>query len=316
MSVDAMSDKTIPEDAVPIRTVSEQTGVNSVTLRAWERRYGLIKPLRTEKGHRLYRPEDIERIGLIQQWLARGVAVGQVRALLEESSSGPAEPGESGPWESHRQEILKSVNALHRPQFERKLAELASLYPPAVLVDQCLEPLLSEYRTAQHRRPPFGAATRLAFLESCLTGYFASARYRQTVERKAPRLLLVDTGRMPDPVMPVILAYGLGVNSVRVDFFGPIPQSECVYAVEQLGSQALLLFSDGAPVADLAQQQRELSHQLQLPVWLAGRQIALSDPVLEPHCVGQTQGDILVEVAKRLGRETGSPGLTESGVTP
>ncbi|WP_051235728.1 MerR family transcriptional regulator [Marinimicrobium agarilyticum] len=312
-----MTDNSIPQDAVPIRTVSEQTGVNSVTLRAWERRYGLIKPLRTEKGHRLYRPEDIERIGLIQQWLARGVAVGQVRALLEESSDGAAGPEAiSGPWESHHQEIIKAVNALNRPKFERKLAELTSLYPPAVLVDQCLEPLLSEYRTAQHRRPPFGAATRLAFLESSLAGYFASARYRQTVGRRAPRLLLVDTGRAPDSVTPVILAYCLGVNSVRVDFFGPIPQSECVYAVEQLGSDALLLFSDGAPVADLAQQQRELSHQLQLPVWLAGRQIALSDPVLEPHCVGQTQGDILLEVAKRLGRETGSPDLTESGVTP
>ena len=37
----------------PIRVVSQRTGVNSVTLRAWERRYGLLKPLRTPKGHRL-----------------------------------------------------------------------------------------------------------------------------------------------------------------------------------------------------------------------------------------------------------------------
>ena len=32
----------------PISAVSQLTGVNSVTLRAWERRYGLIKPTRTE----------------------------------------------------------------------------------------------------------------------------------------------------------------------------------------------------------------------------------------------------------------------------
>lgn len=312
-----MTNNTILQNAVPIRTVSELTGVNSVTLRAWERRYGLIKPLRTEKGHRLYRPEDIERIGLIQQWLARGVAVGQVRALLEQPGTDPAgrEP-ESGSWESHRQEIFKAVAALNKPQLEHKLAELAALYPAAVLVDRCLEPLLSELRTAQQRRPPFGAATRLAFFESTVAGYFSSARYRQTVDKKAPRLLLVDTGRTPDLVTPVILAYSLGVNRVRVDFFGPIPQAECVYAVEQLGSKAVLLFSDGAPVADLAQQQRELKHQLQLPVWLAGRQIALCDPALEPHCVGQTQGAILTEVAKRLGRETESSGLTGSGVNP
>ncbi len=38
----------------PIRAVSRLTGVSAVTLRAWERRYGLIVPSRTAKGHRLY----------------------------------------------------------------------------------------------------------------------------------------------------------------------------------------------------------------------------------------------------------------------
>ena len=46
----------------PIRTVAAITGVNPVTLRAWERRYKLIKPLRTPKGHRLYSQTDIELI--------------------------------------------------------------------------------------------------------------------------------------------------------------------------------------------------------------------------------------------------------------
>ncbi|MEC8483393.1 MAG: MerR family transcriptional regulator, partial [Pseudomonadota bacterium] len=49
-------------DYFPIRILSEQTGVNSVTLRAWERRYGLLKPFRTEKGHRLYQPQDVDRV--------------------------------------------------------------------------------------------------------------------------------------------------------------------------------------------------------------------------------------------------------------
>ena len=34
----------------PIRTVSDLTGVNAVTLRAWERRYGLIRPVRSPGG--------------------------------------------------------------------------------------------------------------------------------------------------------------------------------------------------------------------------------------------------------------------------
>ena len=46
----------------PIRTVANLTGVNAVTLRAWERRHGLIKPVRTPSGHRLYGHEHIESI--------------------------------------------------------------------------------------------------------------------------------------------------------------------------------------------------------------------------------------------------------------
>jgi len=46
----------------PIRVVSSETGVNAITLRAWERRYGLITPKRTAKGHRLYTEQDIRLI--------------------------------------------------------------------------------------------------------------------------------------------------------------------------------------------------------------------------------------------------------------
>ena len=46
--------KALDEGWLPIREVARQTGVNAVTLRAWERRYGLIVPQRTPKGHRLF----------------------------------------------------------------------------------------------------------------------------------------------------------------------------------------------------------------------------------------------------------------------
>ena len=66
----------------PIRTVSEMTGVNPVTLRAWQRRYGLINPQRTDTGHRLYSDEDISTINTILAWLDKGVAIRNVKALL------------------------------------------------------------------------------------------------------------------------------------------------------------------------------------------------------------------------------------------
>ncbi|MEX5590846.1 MerR family transcriptional regulator, partial [Pseudomonas urmiensis] len=62
------------QELFPIREVSRLTGVNAVTLRAWERRYGLIQPTRTDSGHRLYSHADIDDIRRILGWLERGVA--------------------------------------------------------------------------------------------------------------------------------------------------------------------------------------------------------------------------------------------------
>ncbi|MCG6506952.1 MerR family transcriptional regulator, partial [Vibrio parahaemolyticus] len=46
------------EKLYAIREVSEITGVKPVTLRAWQRRYNLVQPQRTAKGHRLYTDHD------------------------------------------------------------------------------------------------------------------------------------------------------------------------------------------------------------------------------------------------------------------
>jgi len=68
----------------PIREVSNLTGVNSITLRAWERRYGLIEPVRTEGGHRLYTLEHIEQIKTAVKLTEEGIPISQVKARLSQ----------------------------------------------------------------------------------------------------------------------------------------------------------------------------------------------------------------------------------------
>lgn len=69
-----------------IGDVAERCGINPVTLRARQRRYGLLKPQRSEGGHRLFDEEDIQRIEEIKRWISNGVPVGKVKALLETTS--------------------------------------------------------------------------------------------------------------------------------------------------------------------------------------------------------------------------------------
>lgn len=59
---------------VRIGELSRRVGVSHDTLRAWERRYGLLKPERTAGGFRLYTPADERRIAEMLELLKQGLA--------------------------------------------------------------------------------------------------------------------------------------------------------------------------------------------------------------------------------------------------
>lgn len=93
----------------PIRHVCAETGINPVTLRAWERRYGLIRPLRTPKGHRLYSAEDIARIRRILTLLDDGVAVSQVGRVLQHETGTARGNGKDLPREPATRTAARST---------------------------------------------------------------------------------------------------------------------------------------------------------------------------------------------------------------
>jgi MerR family transcriptional regulator, light-induced transcriptional regulator len=65
----------------PIRVVAERTGLSPDVLRAWEMRYGVVRPGRSEGGHRLYSDRDVERLNLLRRVTEPGRAIGQVAEL-------------------------------------------------------------------------------------------------------------------------------------------------------------------------------------------------------------------------------------------
>ena len=83
--VTAVSD---PRSVLRIGEVSRRTGVAVPTLRAWERRYGLLAPARTEGGHRLYSEADVERVRGMQRLLEEGwSAAAAAREVLREPAA-------------------------------------------------------------------------------------------------------------------------------------------------------------------------------------------------------------------------------------
>jgi len=125
-----------------IGEVARICGINPVTLRAWQRRYGLLKPQRTEGGHRLFDDHDLETIQTILTWINRGVPVGQVKALLE----GTLAPLPNG-WSQSEQRLLSALKNTQSHKARQIINELGREYPATALVNNVLRPLRARLKS-------------------------------------------------------------------------------------------------------------------------------------------------------------------------
>jgi DNA-binding transcriptional MerR regulator len=130
---------------LPIRTVANLTGINPVTLRAWERRYNLITPRRTPKGHRLYTKDDVELIKQVLDLLDQGISISQVKPLLEQSpgqQQGTSFAETADVWKDYQLKMLRAVEKFDEHVLDNTYNDALSLYPIDVVNQRLVSPLL------------------------------------------------------------------------------------------------------------------------------------------------------------------------------
>ena len=72
------------EPRYPVKRISDLTGINPVTLRAWERRYGILNPDRDENHYRLYSDQDLAILRWLINKKSNGVSISTAAANLKE----------------------------------------------------------------------------------------------------------------------------------------------------------------------------------------------------------------------------------------
>lgn len=83
-----------PTGYLRIGELARRAGVSPELLRAWERRYGLLRPARSPGGFRLYSDDDERRIRRMTEYLAEGLSAAEAaRRALAEPAPGPATGG-------------------------------------------------------------------------------------------------------------------------------------------------------------------------------------------------------------------------------
>lgn len=98
---------------VRIGELSNRVGVSPELLRAWERRYGLLRPLRSQGGFRLYSPHDEARVRRMQKELKSGLSAAEaaVAAISSVTDDEPSEDAASSAIERLREEFADALDA-------------------------------------------------------------------------------------------------------------------------------------------------------------------------------------------------------------
>jgi MerR family transcriptional regulator, light-induced transcriptional regulator len=123
-----------------IGELSKRSGVSPELLRAWERRYGLLRPVRSAGGLRLYTPADVERVRVMRRHLDDGLAAAEAAALALRAGVGD----EAAPMALRPAGLRDELAALDRYDEPRAQAILDRLLAVAT-VDTLLSDVVLPY---------------------------------------------------------------------------------------------------------------------------------------------------------------------------
>lgn len=258
------------EGLFPIRTVSSITGVNPVTLRAWERRYGLIRPHRTPKGHRLYSQEDIQRIQRVLELLDQGISISQARQLVERPEPGPqAEAGD--PWEKYRERMLQAVVRFDEQALDHAYNEVLSLYPEEMVTRRLLLPLLETLGERWANRS--GTVAEEHFFGSYLRNKIGARFHHQFRRGEGPRLIAACLPGEQHEVGLLLFCLAAANHGYQPVLLGAnMPLEELPLAARRANADAIILSSSYQPAAEtLSRELQRMARGAALPVYMGGR---------------------------------------------
>lgn len=257
---------------LPIREASRATGVNAVTLRAWERRYGLITPHRTDKGHRLYTEENMQQIQDILTWLGRGVAVGQVKELLHVALSlkPPLEDEDESPWPELRRSLTLAFIQYDAAELDRILAVAIQANDANGLCHFLLEPVLEHLQ--QRWQGQFGSHLEMVFCHGWLRSNLATHLHAKNNQLAGPPILLVNLSEQHCETSLWLLALMLNAENIPFCMLEwEVPASELSLLAERCHPRAMVLFSSHAlALSQLRRQLPKLVQHQPVPVMIAG----------------------------------------------
>jgi DNA-binding transcriptional MerR regulator len=197
-----------------IGELSRRTGVTPELLRAWERRYRLLRPRRTDSGFRLYSEDDVRRVQAMRGHLAAGVSAAQAAALAARGASAAPAPVAADAGADLDRALARFDDAGAQAAFDELLARHS--------VDRILHDVVMPYLHELGRRWADGGATvaqehfASAFLRGRLLGLA-----RSWDRGAGPRALLACAPGEPHELSLLVFGLALRGRGWRITYLGP-----------------------------------------------------------------------------------------------
>src|SRR5574341_979804 len=242
-----------------IKAVCAQTGIMAVTLRAWERRYTLLTPHRTNSNYRLYSERDIALLRWLKRRVDSGMSISSAAAELKEMREigkwpelalvlQPASPVQApDPPAQYADRLFTALVTFDEAGAGAALSEAHSLFDLATVCTDVIAPCLVMIGDAWHRGEILISTEHRAsnYLKGRLMALFQSFPSR----RGTPRLIMACAPSEQHEIGNLMLATLLRREGYGVDYLGTgIPADDLIDYVRS-ERPAMAVFSAGCEEA-------------------------------------------------------------------
>lgn len=240
----------------PIGVVAQRTGLSSHVLRAWERRYSVVEPRRSEGGHRLYSNAEVERLRILRRLTRGGRQIGQLAELSTEAlaellrqdvaaEARARAPRREKPRTDRRSEELsatawRAVEELDADALGRVLRRAALTLSVSSYVDDFLLPLMERIGEAWARDALTPAHEHLASAVAArVTGWLAS---HFEAPAKAPSVVITTLSGHRHELGALAAAVIAASEGWRVHYLGPdLPAADIALAARRAAARVVAL---------------------------------------------------------------------------
>lgn len=214
-----------------IKAVSAQTGIRGVTLRAWERRYRLVRPKRTAGNYRLYSDRDVALLRWLKERVAAGQSISAAAAeltALRRQGDWPAAPpalalqarATGGAVPAVLADRLYRALTTHDEAAALQImSEASAAFEVAAICEQLVTPTLVAIGEGWAR-----GVIRIStehFASQFLRGRVLNLFQALPSPRGGPRVVVGCAPREMHDIGPLMLALFLRHAGYRVEFLGP-----------------------------------------------------------------------------------------------